>query len=133
MERNEIDSLGASLRRINQKLLKTKLSQKEITKIWYQGGEPYFDLFVELQDQQIKWLQFTLRGRSMWWNEQLQKWETGRTNEMQTDETNFYPASAIITPDIELNVAFIKLTQAILQTRTGEDIFDKMLVLFENY
>ncbi|MGB3695497.1 MAG: hypothetical protein WA865_12870 [Spirulinaceae cyanobacterium] len=130
MERNEIDALGSSLRRINQKLLKTKVNEKEVVKVWYQGGEPYFDLFVELQEQQVKWLQFTLRGYSLWWNEQRQRWETGKTNEMQTEENHLYPTSAIITPDVKLNVPFLELTQEILKTRTGEEIFDKMLLLF---
>lgn len=131
MEQKEINTLGASLRRINQRLLKARSNEKEIVKVWYQGGEPYFDLFVELQDQQVKWLQFTLRGRSMWWNEQLRRWETGRTNEMQNDENSFHPASAIIEPDPEANVPFVKLTQEILSTRAGEEIFDQMLCLFE--
>ena len=131
MEQNEINTLGASLRRINQRLLKAKPNAKEITKVWYQGGEPYFDLFVELQSQHVKWFQFTLRGRSMWWNEQLSSWETGRTNEMQNDENSFHPASAIIEPDPEANMNFIKLTQEILKTRSGEEIFDQMLSLFE--
>ncbi|WP_338027090.1 hypothetical protein [Trichormus azollae] len=54
LDKNKIASLGASLRAIEPKLLK-QISQEFIKKIWFQGGEPYFDMCFELNNQQITW------------------------------------------------------------------------------
>lgn len=131
MNNNEIMALGASLRLINQRLLSQDTNQKDTTRVWYQGGEPYFDLFVELCQGNIKWFQFTWRGHSISWNSKSSSWYTGKTNELRTDDSAFYPASKLIEGDRQPDLAFIDLAHAILQTRAGEEIFDKMLVLFD--
>lgn len=131
MEQDEIATLGASLRQIDQKLM-TPAKGKGITRIWYQGGEPYFDVFVELCQGKIEWFQFTLRGRSISWNSQSSSWNTGVTNELRTDDITFYPASKLIESDAQNDLAFMEVARSILQTRAGEETFDKMLALFED-
>jgi hypothetical protein len=130
IDKDEILALGTSLRLIDQKLLNATKAEGT-RRVWYQGGEPYFDVFLELRAENIEWFQLTLRGRSISWNRQKSGWQTGTTNEMRIDDVTFYPASKLIQTDDRADGSFIQLAQAILQTRAGEDIFDKMLALFE--
>jgi hypothetical protein len=138
MDSTEIAKLGASLRRIDQKLL-TSESEQGGLRVWYQGGEPYFDLFVELQEGEVVWFQLTLRGRAISWSKKRDRgalteascWQTGQTNELQTDDLTFYAASKLIERDRQVNRSFLDLVYAILKTRSGEPIFDQILALFE--
>jgi len=129
MEQDEIEALGASLRKIDQRLL-TQDKDEDTTRVWYQGGEPYFDVFVELHHGKLRWFQLTLRGKSISWNPQTSSWQTGRTNELGEDIT-FYPASKLIEGDKQPNEAFLELAHSILKTRSGEEIFDQILALFD--
>jgi len=137
MEKVEIEQLGASLRPIDRKLLNSRSEQGRI-RIWYQGGEPYLDLFIELQNDRIQWFQFTLRGRSLSWQkrrnglETKDSWQTGVTNELQFNDLNFYAASKTIQSDRQTDAAFLELARAIFQTRAGEKLFDRLLAIFEN-
>lgn len=128
---NEIAALGASLRQIDQRLLNSA-REEGLIRVWYQGGEPYFDLFVELLHGKIQWFQFTLRGKSISWSQQICNWQTGMTNELRSDDITFYPASKFIESDQRIDLEFVELAQKILQTRAGEEIFDKMLALFNH-
>jgi hypothetical protein len=128
--RNEIESLGASLHKIEQKLLK-KPSQEGIQRIWYQGEEPYFDIFFELQDSEIVWFQFTLRAKSLSWDNKKRELQTGITNELKIDDVSFYAATKTIEADDKADSNFVELVKAILQTRSGEEIFTKALLLFD--
>lgn len=130
MDQHEITALGASLRQIDRKLL-SPTNAAGATRIWYQGGEPYFDVFVELRNGKIEWFQFTLRGKSLSWNAALGGWQTGRTNEFRTDDVTFYPASKLIESDYQPDLMLINLAYSILKTRAGEDDFERMLALFE--
>ncbi|MCW6037392.1 hypothetical protein K4A83_14080 [Spirulina subsalsa FACHB-351] len=132
MEQAEINLLGRSLRRIDQKLLTTEGDPHRV-RIWYQGGEPYFDLFIELQRETIEWFQMTLRGRSISWQRQDQVWQTGITNELRTDDVMFYPASKTIESDRQTNPDFFALAEAILTTRKGEPLFDQLLEIFRGH
>lgn len=129
MKAGEIIQLGNSLRRIDQNLLALDSDVGGI-RVWYQGGEPYFDVFVELVNDQITWFQFTLRGQSLSWYEKSDRWETGKTNERQLDDLNYYPASKTLESDRYLKGDFIQVVHAILQTRAGDPIFDKLLAIF---
>ncbi|MDB9311705.1 hypothetical protein PN462_01230 [Spirulina sp. CS-785/01] len=131
MEQAEITALGHSLRRIDQNLL-THNAPDEVQRIWFQGGEPYFDLFVELREEQIEWFQLTLRGHSLSWSRKCHRWQTGITNELQTDDLTFYPASKIIESDRTPDREFFHLTHHILKTRAGEPLFDRLLALFHS-
>lgn len=130
LSRNEIESLGASLHKIEQKLLK-KPNQEGIQRIWYQGEEPYFDIFFELQDSEIVWFQFTLRAKSLSWDNKKRELQTGVTNELKMDDVSFYAATKTIEADDKADSNFVELVKAILQTRSGEEIFTKALVLFD--
>lgn len=145
MEQAEIEQLGVSLRRIDRKLI-SHPAEGERIRVWYQGGEPYFDLFVELREQQIEWFQLTLRGRSLSWQQQRDGsadlavrdgetgqslWQTGVTNELQANDLHFYAASKTIQSDRQVNQTFLELAHAILKTRAGETLFDCILTLFK--
>jgi hypothetical protein len=127
MDQNEIAALGASLRPIDQNLLKKDAS---IERLWYQGEESYFDVFFEVQNNEIIWFQFTWRGKVLCWDKQNPVMQTGRTNELGTGDMGYYAASKLIKLDIKTDQGFIKLAHSILQTRSGEDIFARVLTLF---
>ncbi|WP_026104152.1 hypothetical protein [Anabaena sp. PCC 7108] len=129
LDKDEIKSLGASLRSIEPKLLKPSL-KADTVKIWLQGGEPYFDIFFELSNDEIIWFQFTLRGKSLSWHTQTTKLQTGITNELKIDNVSFYAASKTVENDDICDANFIELVKSILQTRAEEEIFAKALSLF---
>lgn len=130
MNQDQINALGASLRPIDQSLLKVG-KDNSIKRIWYQGEESYFDIFFELQHNEIVWFQFTLRGKTLSWDQKNSQFQTGMTNELKPDEVNFYPASKLIQSDRKQDIEFIEIVRAILETRIGEPIFDRALQLFE--
>lgn len=129
MDRDEIAALGASLRPIDQKFLKKKIN---IQRVWYQGEESYFDVFFEIKNHQIIWFQFTLRGKILFWDGENSAFQTGETNEFSLSDMNYYSASKLICPDSQPDFDFIQLVQSILQTRAGEEIFDRALALFQD-
>jgi hypothetical protein len=129
MDREEIESLGASLRPIDQKLLKKNAN---IERLWYQGEESYFDMFLDIQNHEIIWFEFTLRGQVLVWDQQNPVMQTGTTNELGTGDLGYYAASKQIKLDLKTDRAFIKLAHSILQTRAGEDIFDRAMKLFKD-
>lgn len=132
MQSSEINALGQSLRRIDRALLNNKRTTKASERIWYQGGEPYFDVFVEQSPQlQLVWFQITLRGRSISWHHQGDRWQTGHTNELRLDDLSMYPASKVIESDHGLDRQFFEIAEAILQCRAGEAIFDQILTVFQ--
>ncbi len=130
MNKNEITVLGESLRQIDRKILKSG-QENGAARIWYQGGEPYFDVFFELKDDQIVWFQFTLRGRSLSWDRKRPGIQTGTTNELKMDDLTYYPASKTIETDTEPDSDFVNLVQSILQARAKESIFAKTLILLK--
>ncbi|MEM9541599.1 MAG: hypothetical protein AAGA60_19155 [Cyanobacteria bacterium P01_E01_bin.42] len=130
MQLAEIQSLGRSLRPIDRKLLNhDRGAGKE--RIWYQGGEPYFDLFVDLRHDEIEWFQLTLRGQSISWHRQDRQWQTGKTNEFRSDDVAFYAASKTVDNDRECDREFFNLAGEIVGTRRGETLFDKLSQLFQ--
>jgi hypothetical protein len=128
---SEILSLGSSLRRIEQKLLKQNSSGGK-SKIWFQGEEPYFDIFLEFEHTEIVWFQFTLRGKSLSWDRKKHELQTGTTNELSIYDASFYAASKTIEQDIKTDSEFIYLVKSILETRTEEVVFAKALELFNS-
>ncbi|MDJ0732968.1 MAG: hypothetical protein QNJ47_02610 [Nostocaceae cyanobacterium] len=129
LDNNEIVYLGTSLQKIEQKILKKSDSQGG-TRIWFQGGEPYFDVVFELLNDEIVWFEFTLRGKSLSWNKKFQTLQTGNTNELQLNDVIFYAATKTIEQDREIDWEFVNLVKSILQTRTDEKIFAKALKVF---
>ncbi|HEY9848264.1 MAG TPA: hypothetical protein V6D28_02300 [Leptolyngbyaceae cyanobacterium] len=130
MNQDQINALGASLRPIDQSLLKPG-KDNSVKRIWYQGEESYFDIFFELKHNEIVWFQFTLRGKTLSWDKRSAQFQTGTTNELKPDEVTFYPASKLILSDRKIDIEFIEIVRAILETRAGEPLFDRALQLFE--
>lgn len=131
MNQDEIVALGASLHRIDCKLLKP---EKEFghQRLWYQGDEPYFDLFFEVKNNEIIWFQLTFRGKSVSWSCESSALQTGITNELTTDDVSYYSASKLINSDSIPDREFIEFARAILKSRTEESIFKKALALFDS-
>jgi hypothetical protein len=129
MNQDEITALGASLRQIDQKLLKQK---KDVERIWYQGDEPYFDLFFEQQNSEIIWFQFTLRGKSLCWGKENQILHTGKTNEFTPNDITYYAASKLVNFDRQIDWSFIELVEEILKSRKEEVIFKQALAILHN-
>jgi hypothetical protein len=128
-EPNEIVALGASLRPIDPNILKPGYASG-IKRIWFQGEEPYFDVFFHLKDNKILWFQFTLRGKSLSWDST--GWQTGITNELRQDDVKYYPASKTIETDHNTNSDFMKLVKSILETRAAEEpLFAQALALLK--
>lgn len=129
MNRDEIVALGASLRQVSKKLMKSH-QDSAIARLWYQGGEPYFDVFFEVKEDQIIWFQFTLRGQSLTWSQKHPQLETGLTHEKDMEGSR-YAASKIIKTDHALDGNFISLAREILETRSQEFPFTQALSLLE--
>jgi hypothetical protein len=130
LTKNEIEFLGTSLNEIEQKLLK-QAHQEGLKRIWFQGEEPYFDIFFDLKDDEITWFQFTLRGKSLSWDSKRRKLQTGFTNELQLDDVSFYAATKTIENDEKVDIDFINLVKSILQIRSEDKIFSQALLLFD--
>ncbi|AFY99977.1 hypothetical protein [Calothrix sp. PCC 6303] len=130
IERNEIITLGKSLREIQPQLLKQNY-QEGAKRMWFQGEEPYFDVFFETQNHQITWFQFTLRGKTLSWDNSKPGWQTGISNELKINDVSFYAASKLIENDPEIDWEFIKLVKSILEIQTHEEMFVKALELFD--
>jgi uncharacterized protein YdaL len=130
VEQSEIIALGKSLRAIESKLLKNT-SKSGKNRIWFQGEEPYLDVFFELNlSDELVWFQFTLRGKSVSWDIKKPGLQTGTTNEFQVADVSFYPASKTIENDDQTDDEFIQIVKSILEVRVEETIFAKALALF---
>ncbi|MEA5571444.1 hypothetical protein [Calothrix sp. UHCC 0171] len=130
LTKDEIELLGASLREIGQKLLK-QANEEGLKRIWFQGEEPYFDIFFDLKDDKIIWFQFTFRGKSLSWDSKHRQIQTGLTNELKLDDVSFYAATKTIENDEKLDQEFMNLVKSILATRSQEKIFSQALLLFD--
>jgi hypothetical protein len=130
IDRKEILTLGKSLREIQAHLLKQN-SQEGVKRLWFQGEEPYFDVFFETQNNQITWFQFTLRGKTLSWDNFKPGWQTGVSNELKINDVSFYAASKLIENDTETDWEFISLVKSILEIQNNEEMFVKALALFD--
>ncbi len=131
MNQHEINQLGSSLQKIDQTLIRSDKSSG-ITRLWYQGTEPYFDVVFELQGHSLFWFQFTLRGKSLSWSQNAKNLQTGTTNEPQVNDTTYYSGSKLIQTNHTIDQKFVQLVRAILQTRAGEPVFDQALTLLDS-
>ena len=131
MNQKEIAALGASLHQIDPKLLKTVKDRRQI-RIWYQGEEPYFDVFFELKDGDLVWFQLTFRGKCVSWNQQQSRLQTGKTNELVVGDVSYYSASKLIQNDSSPDWELVEFARSILQSRAGEPVFAQALALLES-
>jgi hypothetical protein len=120
--RKDIGLLGASLRRIDPRLLKRDPTGDSQT-IWFQGGEPYFDVYFTIVEGRVAWFQLTLRGRAVTWSRESGRVTTGRTNELHAETASTYPGSKILRDDATANRGFIAFARAILASRADEPLF----------
>jgi hypothetical protein len=125
MKPPSIVELAKSLHPIDPQLLNPS-KNPGAQRLWYQGGEPYFDLFAELTEEQIIWLEITLRGKCLSW--QNQQWQTGITNEM--NDYSMLPTSKLVRSDPVLDQEFLALIRQIIQVRSDEPFFQRLLALF---
>ena len=65
------------------------------------------------------------------WDNKKREFQTGVTNELKMDDVSFYAATKTIEADDKADSNFVELVKAILQTRNGEEIFTKALLLFD--
>lgn len=132
LDSDEVQLIGKSLRRIKQSSIHLQ-NDKHLIRIWYQGNEPYCDLFADRDDQtgEIDWFQFTLRGFFVSWSRQHRHWLTGVTNEMESNDLLFYPASKLLKDDNATDLSFLEIVRLICEQRRGEELFDRILQLFE--
>jgi len=118
----QLGELASSLERISQKKLK-----HDVVRHWFQGGEPYFDLFVNTLNNHLVWFQFTFRGNSICWSEQDPILRTGVTTDYATNDVSFYSATKTVRLDEEINPDFLDFTRAVFTLRKAESPFDAIL------
>jgi hypothetical protein len=129
INQNEIAGLGASLHEINPKLLKSE--KNGIHRLWFQGEEPYFNIFMEIKEPEIISFQIFLRGKSLFWSQEHPNIETDTTNELKVDDVSYYPASKLITPDSIPDQNFIQIVRSILSSRADIPLFKQALEILD--
>ena len=84
LSKHERRTLALSLRPI---------AGRDPMKLWFQGRERYFDLFVDYDAQGLCWFQLTLRGCAL-------TWENGKLWAGHTREARAFgwPSSSLIDP-----------------------------------
>jgi hypothetical protein len=111
-----IHTLGNSLCFINPALMKGGEAVAHSDRIWYQGGEPYFDIIIEKHEEVITWFQITLRGRVLFWNQN--QVQTGETDEMDSPPiVAYYAASKTIRDGAKVDWCLVKTFQEIVAVR----------------
>ena len=131
LDDSAIASLGASLRAINPGLMKSGTGTVSQQRIWYQGKEPYFDVTVEMLDDEITWLQITLRGKVISWRPPNHL-QTGETDEMDVPaDVAYYAASKTIRDGEQIDWEFAKTIQAILAQRPEDEILSRVSKLLQ--
>ena len=118
---DEAARLGATLRRIDSSLLKAPAGS-----VWFQGGEPYLDVFIELVGEEIAWLQVTVRGRSLTWRKSSGV-KTGRTNELVVDTG--YASSKTLAEDQTLDAETLAFVRAMLGVLVSDPLIRRALDL----
>ena len=118
----QLSELAGSLERISQKKLK-----HDVVRHWFQGGEPYFDLFFNMLGDRLVWFQFTFRSRSICWNEQAPILRTGVTTDYAMNDVSFYSATKTVHLDEEINEDFLAFSKGIFAARKTEPPFGEIL------
>ncbi len=122
-ERKEtIADLAASLEKISQKKLKY-----DVLRHWYQGREPYFDLFANTLNDKLVWFQFTFRGHSICWSAQDPVIRTGITTDFATHDVSYYSATKTVRLDEEIDPEFFAFVKKLFSYRATEEPFRSIL------
>lgn len=123
---SEASTLSASLRPINPNMMKPVEEATDKKRLWYQGKEPYFDVIVEMLDDEVTWFQMTLRGKVVSWNPPNFV-VTGETDELDVPpEVAYYAASKTIRDGGLVDWDFVRFTQQIMAQRTEDPVLQKV-------
>lgn len=133
LDESTIAALGASLRRIDTGMMQPQQAASTKERIWYQGGEPYFNVTIERTKGQITWLQITLRGRVISWRSNNTYVQTGETDELDIPaEVAYYSASKTIRDGASVNWPLVTAVQAILAQRPEDILLTEVSNLLKN-
>jgi hypothetical protein len=116
----EARALAATLRKIAPAYVRQD-PDRPGTRTRYCGDEPYFDVYLDVDDGKPIWFQLTVRGLSVTWSPDGGT-VTGKTNELAVAD-NPFPGSKILTDDRTRNATTIEIARAILDARAGEPHF----------
>lgn len=129
LNEQDITALAQSLRPIDTGLMKPG-DDRAGQRLWYQGGEPYFDVVLELaagEAAQIDWCQFTLRGKVLLWQRQPARLQTGETEELDVPPMlAYYAASKAIRDGASLDTSFVALVRQICLARPDQPWLHQM-------
>lgn len=137
----DIHTLAASLRRIDTGLMKAG-DAAQGHRVWYQGGEPYFDVVFELAAETvspnpsplINWCQFTLRGKVLLWKRDPSRLQTGETEELDVPPMlAYYAASKTIRDGASLDWVFVALVQKLCQAQPDDPLLAQMGEILASY
>ena len=133
IQKSELETLGKSLRLINTKLMKAQATSPETKRLWYQGQESYFDVTVDIQDQEITWFQITLRGKALS-GKPPYSISTGETEELDVPpEVSYYAASKTIRDGAAINWDFVQCMTEMLSYRSDEPTLSKVHSLLKEH
>ncbi len=110
--------LAYSLRMVHPRMVKRRPSGWR--RFWYRGPEPYFDVFVDVDEEResaVQWFQFTYRGRYVTWDSKTNAVSTGVTNEFSAEQMA-YASSKVLMHDPKTDGGLIGLVLDILRFRT---------------
>ncbi len=86
---------------------------------WYRGPEPYFDVFVDVEEddpETVRWFQFTRRGQVLTWDGEDDRITTGVTNELSGESATF-SSSKMLVPHNGSDPVFVRWVLQILSLR----------------
>ena len=99
-------------------------------RIWFQGGEPYFDIIIEKDGDAITWFQITLRGRVLSWHQN--QVQTGETDEMDSPPLlAYYSASKTIRDGATIDWSLVEALQAIVAVRDDAPLLHQLSELLQ--
>ncbi|MDA0266975.1 MAG: hypothetical protein O3A14_08435 [Cyanobacteria bacterium] len=127
-----ITTLGNSLCFIDPTLMKGGAAVAQGDRMWFQGGEPYFDIIIETHDGTITWFQITLRGRVLSWHRDHNQVQTGETDEMDTPPlVAYYAASKTIRDGAAVDWCLVKTLQEIVAVREDAPLLHQLSELLQ--
>ena len=121
----DIVHLGQSLKSKN--VFKNNPSSP-VQEFWFQGGEPYFDVFISKEKQKIIWIQATFRGQFLECKNSSLTY--GNTNDFQISSQKS-PASKKLQVESELNPEFVELIISMLEESDEYELLEQAAYVLE--
>jgi len=119
VSQEEIIRLAATLRAVNPAFLRKSPGR---SRRWYQGGEAYFEIFADLDDDgRLCWFQLTFRGRSLTWDQRRDRLVTGRTDELDSRPVH-HPASPLLALTDDLDDPLVDFARRLLECRPDDEV-----------